>query len=138
MRIKNFLVGVVLLVMLIGCNLNKPEQQTEEPVTTKDIKPIVNTPTTSSKECGDGVCSRKEVYEICQQDCIETCGDDVVQDNENWKNCRFDLLKDCGNGVCEEWEHYQYCKSDCESCIIDPANKYEGPDKCPPNPRWVD
>ena len=127
---------LVLAISLTSCNKDGTIKD-EETITTKEEKSVVNMQPTTSKECGDGVCSRKETYQTCPQECAVTCGDGIVQEGENWKNCRYDLLYTCGNGVCEEWEHYQYCSEDCEACIIDQYNQYEGANECPPNPRWV-
>jgi len=123
---------LVILISLISCK----EDATNEDIV-KENTPVQHAQATTSKECGDGVCSRKETYAICPQECAVTCGDGIVQAGENWKNCRYDLRYTCGNGVCEEWEHYQYCSEDCEECIIDQYNNYDGPNECPPNPRWV-
>jgi hypothetical protein len=121
-----------MLLVITGCGSKQKITTTTAPVTIVQTQPESN-----SKECGDGVCGLKETYTTCQKDCISTCGDNVVQDNENWKNCRYDLRHSCGNQVCESWEHYQYCPEDCAACIVDIMNRYNGPNECPPNPRWV-
>lgn len=134
MRTNLIVIAIAIIcLVLTGCG-------SKQPIITSKPTPVTivqATPDTNSKECGDGICGTKETYANCPQECATTCGDNIAQDNENWKNCRFDLRHSCGNKVCESWEHYQYCGEDCTPCVVDTKGVYQGANKCPPNPRWV-
>jgi heme exporter protein D len=136
-------VAIVILFILSGQKEQAVQEEVQEqpdeqatPQQTEPVKPSPPKTALTDTECGDGVCSLQEIYEVCQVDCIETCGDGIVQDDENWKNCRYDIMSKCGDKVCDEWEHYRYCR-DCKPCVVSDTGSYDGPDKCPPSPRWV-
>ena len=148
---KGYKVLIILLVAIIICVaaifIWGPWKTTpvSENVTDNLVLTINTTETNTlpirpqGGDCGDGVCGLAENYSVCTQDCIINCGNGIIlpDDGKNWKNCRQDLLSKCGNGVCNEWEAYRYCPQDCTECIVDDLGKYDGPNECPPSPRWV-
>lgn len=143
--------GVIVIITLVVLVFNGTFSKKEEippdypPIenistsTPEEISPVpvAAQPVLSSKDCGDGICGLQETYANCPVDCINTCGNGKVDDAENWKNCRQELLMNCGDSICQSWEHYRYCPQDCAECIVDDSGKYEGPNECPPSPRWV-
>lgn len=132
-------IAYILLGYVITTQLDYSTNETTTNETSdgySEKTPVINDGT-DDIDCGDGVCGVDETFNECNIDCAATCGDAIADDAENWKNCRHDLMAHCGNGLCDDWEHYRYCPNDCEECIVDDSNKYDGPDKCPISDRWV-
>lgn len=99
-------IGLLFMVLLIGCSGGDAEQSPDAPVAT-------------AGDCGDGVCGVMENCVTCDADCgicPPGCGDGTCSAAETCQTCSADCgacAPGCGDGVCTSSESCSSCSLDC-------------------------